>query len=390
MKKLVKLIPFATTVVVCQMQACFTPAFQSVWDFYAKGEFLQEDQEENNLYRQFLQEEYGLYQRFLIDRCQQLSMHWQRCCSLRQIQIDIVSDSMPRYQGLSVSFFGGTVTFNIGWFRGKPPEYDGIDKFLMAAARPLIKENWQIEIADGSLLRSSRLQPCVTFLHELTHLILRMDFILAHGLTLDHVLHGIQEEPEGTKKSFEEAYQIWVVDLLSSTIHRNFSLCLSLDPFDDVNNAYQACWGGRDEILVIIGVRLMLEGEEHVLGETMLLRRLAQLLGLPSNFVCWSHTILSFSDSDGNPMIVLDRPSLEMSLFLFELHKIAFMALCHHLGWDDVLPPLLLIPLGPRAAAAATPLLSSEEEEPAAESQASESQEDAVAAAGPIPISSDD
>jgi hypothetical protein len=66
--------------------------------------------------------------------------------------------------------------------------------------------------------------------------------------------------------------------------------------------------------------------------------------------------ILSFPDSDGDPVIVLDRPSLRTSFFLFGFHKTAFMALCRYLGWDDV--------------------LEEEEEE--------EGQEDATAA-GPIP-----
>ncbi|MDR2419862.1 MAG: hypothetical protein LBD40_00865 [Puniceicoccales bacterium] len=309
-----KLVSLATVIVMCQMQACFTPAFQEVWTSYAQEE---------------LAEEYALYQRFLVDRCQQLSVHWQRCCScsLRGIQIDITPNSMPQYQGISISFFGSTVTFNIGWFKGKPPEYLGIAEFLMSAARPLIKGNWQVEITDGSFLHSSRLRPCVTFLHELTHLILRMDFILSSE---EWPPNRIQSEVG----AFEYAYQTWVVALLSS-IHGDFSSCLSLDPFNDVSNIYQASWGGRDEILVIMGVRLMLEGQSYVLGETMLLRKLAALHGLPTNFVCWSHAVLSFPDSDESPMITLDAPSLHTSLLLFDFHKIAFTTLCHHLGWGE-------------------------------------------------------
>jgi hypothetical protein len=336
MKKLAKAIPFATMMAMHQMQACIlTSAFQRVWDFYAKGEFLQGGQEEDP-YRWFLQEEYALYQLFLEDRCQKLSRHWQRICVLRNIQIDIASNSIPQYQGLSVSFWGTIATFNIGWFIGKLPEYTEIGEILISAARPLIKRNWQIEIEDGFLLRSSRLPPCITFLHELTHLLLRMDFILT---SQDWDPSSIQSNVS----VFEHAYQAWVVQLLRS-IHEDFSSCLSLNPFDELDAAYQASWGGRDEILVIMGVKLMLNGVAHVLGETMLLRRLAALHSLPTDFVCWSHTILSFPGSDGDPMIILDEPVLNSSRLLFEHHKTAFMALCRHLGWDDVIaapaPPL--------------------------------------------------
>ena len=82
-----------------------------------------------------------------------------------------------------------------------------------------------------------------------------------------------------------------------------------------------------------MGVRLVLEREEHVLGETMLLRRLAALHGLPINFVCWSHTLALFSE-DPLVITVIESPDEE----LIVAHRDAFMALCHHLGWDDVFP----------------------------------------------------
>jgi hypothetical protein len=48
--------------IIPQAQACFTPAFEKVWGSYAA--------------QAELQEEYGLYQKFLIDRCQKLSRMW--------------------------------------------------------------------------------------------------------------------------------------------------------------------------------------------------------------------------------------------------------------------------------------------------------------------------
>jgi hypothetical protein len=346
MKSLISWLAFfGTAISVCQVQACFTSEFQRIWDSYAQGE---------------LAEEYELYRRFLVDRCQQLSVQWARCCSFRTVQIGIVANSMPQFAGLQMSFFGNIVTFNIGWFMGGRPEYPEVAEVLMSTVRPLIRPDWQIDINDVPFLSQiSRPIPCVTLLHELTHLLLRMDFILTH-------LEWTPEAIRGSNGMFEASYQQWVVIQLLQPIHRDF---LASTEDEKIVDRYDHCWGGRDEILVIMGVRLMLEGQAYVLGETMLLRRLAALHGLPTNFVCWSHFLAFFSK---NPPAITLAESPDEGLFS-ATHRTAFIALCHHLGWNDVLPSPQppLIPTDPRAAAMAS-LLSPEEEQPAPEPPAPE------------------
>jgi hypothetical protein len=173
MKRLTSIeLSFFAVMAAYQAQACFTPEFQGVWDSYAHGE---------------LAEEYALYRRFLADRCERLSEAWARCCScsFRKIQIGIIVSSMPQFSGLQMSgFLGDTVTFNIGWFIGGKVTYPGIAAILELFVRPLIRSGWWIDVGDddASLLRQrvSVPIPSVTFLHELTHLLLRMDFILSH------------------------------------------------------------------------------------------------------------------------------------------------------------------------------------------------------------------
>jgi hypothetical protein len=106
------------------------------------------------------------------------------------------------------------------------------------------------------------------------------------------------------------------------------------------------CWGGIDEVLVIMGVKLMLEEEEYVLGETMLLRRLAALHELPTNFVCWSHQMTflpkkkvqkgrSKSPRKTRKSRIEPPRKSDLCSDLFSQHREAFMALCHHLGWRE-------------------------------------------------------
>jgi hypothetical protein len=227
------------------------------------------------------------------------------------------------------------VTFNIGWFVGGGQEYPDIEKFLTSLAiRPLLRPEGILDVSDGDFLsHSSRPIPCVTFLHELTHLLLRMDFILTHPEEWS------PRRIENEKEEFEAAYQKWIVSLLS-TIHPDFSKCIAVCSSNENEKAlaslYQTCWGGRDEIFVIIGVKLSLEGQEYVLGETRLLRAIAQQKGLPPSFIGWSHDFAFFADDPDLPII---KPrSFAFSEQLWNTHHEAFRALFHDLGWDDILP----------------------------------------------------
>ncbi|MDR2420471.1 MAG: hypothetical protein LBD40_04185 [Puniceicoccales bacterium] len=206
-----------------------------------------------------------------------------------------------------------------------------------------------MEFRNEEILRAlSVMRPPVVFLHELTHLLLRVEFILEEP----DLSRWMPEEIRDRNSFFESAYSRYIMRWLLR-IHLKFQIFMlpEVDPdcctcfcrryTQERANAEALvrrcgiCWGGIDEIFVIMGVRLMLEGKEHVLGETILLRKLAALHQLPTNFVCWSHQLI-FLPVPGDPESRIEPPR-ESDLFphLFFQHREAFMALCHYLGWGE-------------------------------------------------------
>jgi hypothetical protein len=172
---------------------------------------------------------------------------------------------------------------------------------------------------------------------------------------------------------FESQYRKWIVGNLSA-VHANFSAFVRPDfdsptPGDSLARQYEQCWGSPDEIFVIMGAKLMLEGQAHVLGETMLLRKLAIQHGLSPDFVCWCHHV-SFPKKEAPEEIEPIQNLLYLGSVLFETHRDAFMSLCHYLEGQDYIPLISPGEFYPK-----------EEEE--------EDQEEA-AAAGPIPIFPED
>lgn len=128
-----------------------------------------------------------------------------------------------------------------------------------------------------------------------------------------------------------------------AVIHPDFSqyiASLNTDPQAAALVAtYQASWGGRNEILVIMGVKLILEGEAYVLGETRLLRKLAMRRSLSPDFVCWSHNV-AFPKEE-NPEEIEPIRLLPLGSALFETHHDAFMTLCHYLEGEGKYIPFI-------------------------------------------------
>jgi hypothetical protein len=296
--------------------------------------------------------EYDLYRQFLEDRCGKIEGLWGK-----HIQIDIVpcgSEAAPTpvphcVVDPIIIEHDTTIVFRIAWFGDyfgqDPPQEDMKSSFwrdriirpLLVTPPPLLfslvaplsvtsipplmpLSGVSVSTSDMPNLESimkifltnrSRMLPSVILLHELTHLLLCMDFILAKNLEIDSC--------NQTESSFKEDFSKWIVEEVLCKIHPKFSesrlkpsstaaphlfsgflffrarrqqpeATTAIDlQLQRIVSLYQDCWGSRDEILVIIGVKLLLEGQEHLLGETMLLRRIAQLKGLPLNFICWSH-----------------------------------------------------------------------------------------------------
>jgi hypothetical protein len=126
-----------------------------------------------------------------------------------------------------------------------------------------------------------------------------MEFILEQP----NLLRWTPEEIHDRNPFFEFAYSKYIMQRLIA-IHPGFrifmvpevepdcctcfSKCYTKQQADTEDLARQCsqCWEGIDEILVIMGVKLALNREEHVLGETMLQRKLAKLQGLSTDFVC--------------------------------------------------------------------------------------------------------
>jgi hypothetical protein len=176
-----------------------------------------------------------------------------------------------------------------------------------------------------------------------------MEFILTDPL------RWTPEEIYGRNSFFESSYSNYIMQRLLE-IHDGFHIFTVSEVDPDCCTCFcerytqkranaealarqcSRCWGGIDEILVIMGVKLMLEGKEYVLGETMLLRKLAAAQnGLPTNFVCWSHQ-LTFLPAPANPTGPIESPNPSgLCSQLFFNHRAAFAKLCQHLDWGDAL-----------------------------------------------------
>ena len=360
MKGIISLVGLFFTGIVSSVQACFTDEFQAIWNEYQ---------------RQGLEEQYALYGRFFQDHCARLTQLWGRPVKIGVISCRLTAAGGPHCIS-KPEINEDVVTFNICWLDAPNEDGDFSDPaaaaYWKSAARPIIQNGTIIAIGETILQGLSVMRPPVVFLHELTHLLLRMDFILNFPEWTPDL---IQRE----NSQFEHVYSRYILGILAD-IDLRFSMFMAPDREPDccsccglfsrgpsqeqlaaealAERCYR-CWGGIDEILVIMGVKLVLEGEEYVLGETMLLRKLAALQGLTINFVCWSHQ-LTFLPNPLDPESQIESPrELDLCPDLFLHHRDAFMALCHHLSWDDIL-------------------------------QVEESQEDAAAVAGTIPIFPDD
>ncbi|MDR3143702.1 MAG: hypothetical protein LBT57_02560 [Puniceicoccales bacterium] len=319
--------------------ACFA-TFQEVWAGY---------------FQQELREEYTLYGKFLDDRCQRLSQLWEKAVSIGVIPCnrqDLGSQCSAPHCISKPVITDEAVIFNIGWLdsiQGGNVSDPGTAAYWELAARPLMRRGRIIESGNEEVLRAcSLMRPQIVFLHELTHLLLRMEFIL------EPRSRWTPEDIRNRNSVFESAYSHYIMQRLLH-ISPRFSIfmvpeadpdcctcfCVRYTPeratAESLARQCGICWGGVDEVLVIMGVKLILNGKAHVLGETMLLRKLAALHGLSPHFVCWSHQ-LTFLPNPEDPESTVEPPreSLLCSHLLFQ-HRDAFMALWRHLGWDDVI-----------------------------------------------------
>ena len=301
-----------------------------------------------------LQEEYGLYRQIFYDRCRKLQQLWRK-----EIHIDVVPCSniggIPHcISKPEVSGDSSSVTFKIAWFDDQINRDVHLpEDMLMATSsywvklvRPLVipfllfPSDSLPEPMDGRFLeRRSKMIPPVVLLHELTHLLLRLDFILDKRSPVELVCNENHQ--------FEQVYQQWIAQTLQK-IHKDFRM--SLLPLSKllsslfspsaaeiaVADQYQNCWGGRDEIFVIVGAKFSLNGKEHVLGETRLLRKIAQNRGLPSNFICWSHCNARCSEDEGYAITAVPSSAGGQANFykgLFIEYKEAWLALFSYLGF---------------------------------------------------------
>lgn len=292
--------------------ACFTPAIQMAWssarDTEAGSEILG------------IEEDYELYFQFFEDRGKRLGQLWEKPVHVNVIPC--TSQQLPLPHCISKPEIDDErIIFNIAWFDNQDtrPEADRVitatTDYWRQNARPLIvpllpdtspffvcplDNPPSIELMNGSFLAErSRTIPPVVLLHELTHLLLRMEYILDQKLPLRFVREN--------NRQFEEEYQKWIVENILKKIHPDFATCLASEggswfpsqPSEEsrrIADRYQDCWGCRDEICVIVGVKLLLQGKEYVLSETMLLRKIAQKRELSSNFICWSHCCCELSE----------------------------------------------------------------------------------------------
>lgn len=348
-----------------------TETFRQIW------QRCQDESKEETGDAEGLAPQYDLYLRFLEDRCRRLGVLWKK-----NVQIDIIpcgSSDVPIpvphcVVNPIITETVANIVFRIAWFCdyfNRDPLYKeagsdlwkGLIRPLLITPAPLsfslvsplsvtsISPPPLGPLSDASLMlkvekfflaNRSRMLPSVVLLHELTHLLLRMDFILAKNI----------DTASCRDLKFEQKFIQWVVEEVLCKIHPKFSESLSRpsattssslfltlfqgrqqpeETATDIQtvNLYQDCWGSRDEILVILGVKLLLGDQEHLLGETMLLRRIAQLKDLPFNFVCWSHCNAYLK---GKSLVPKDgRNDFYKDLFI--LHREAWIALLAHLGF---------------------------------------------------------
>jgi hypothetical protein len=277
----------------------FTENFRRIW------QRCQNESREEIGHEEGLIAEYDLYFRFLEDRCRRLEELWKN-----NAQIDIVPcgtrdvlTPVPHCVVNPVIIKNGSViTFRIAWFLDyfgqapRPQDTTG-SAFWEKIIRPLLITPPPLSfslvsplsvtptsppplgpLSDAALIPTlekifltnrSRMLPSVVLLHELTHLLLRMDFILAKSLPITFCKN----------RQFEQDFMKWIVEEVLCKIHPKFRGSLSrpsattgweLFPLSygrsqptataadfQIVNLYQDCWGARDEILVIIGVEAL-------------------------------------------------------------------------------------------------------------------------------------
>ncbi|MDR0727992.1 MAG: hypothetical protein LBF21_00030 [Puniceicoccales bacterium] len=309
----------------------FSPEFHSLWNSLVKDEigFFAEHQ---------------LYRDILIDRCQRLSQQWKKelaidlsdsssALLIPEILIrDLESNPGPtgsdRHRKNSV-----VVTFRVGWFTTEGDQE--MQTLWRSSARPLLisdKSGWRIETTDYQFLeQNARLTPSIRFLHILTHLMLRMDFLLSPSGSSWN-----PEEIQDRARNFEMAYQRWILRKLTK-IYPAFALFLVSSDVDPANpifalsQQYQNAWGAPDEIFVIVGKKFKLREQEHLLGETVLLKKAAQQRGHEANFIsAWScHTLALKPAEDRSPprVIPLGTPAqMGAGLLQIPAHRKAFKA----------------------------------------------------------------
>jgi hypothetical protein len=166
---------------ISPMHACFLDTFQRVWAGYSQQE---------------LKEEYTLYGQFLRDRCQRLSQQWRKPVKIGVIPCnrqDLGSQCSAPHCISRPVITDEAVVFNVGWLNspeGGDMSDPGTAAYWELAARPIMQDGI-IKCRNKKILKAfSIMRPQVVFLHELTHLLLRMEFIPRTKLKMDTGRHS--------------------------------------------------------------------------------------------------------------------------------------------------------------------------------------------------------